>query len=144
MAKLEGLKIIDYGCGSGILAVAAVLLGAKCAWAVDIDPQALQATRDNARRNGVGQRIEALVPEALTVTGVDLLVANILANPLIDLAPRLAGLVRQGGRFALAGVLADQAGRVAAAFEPWFTLDPVQCRGEWARLTGRRTPAPVD
>jgi ribosomal protein L11 methyltransferase len=102
-------EVIDYGCGSGILAIAALRLGARRAWGVDIDPRALQVSKENAQRNGVGERYAACFPEQLPGgLRADILLANILAEPLITLAPRLVALVRPGGHLLLAGLLAEQ------------------------------------
>lgn len=136
-----GATLIDYGCGSGILGIAAALLGAPVVYAVDIDPQALTATGHNARRNGVEAALHAVVPEWLPALRADALVANILSEPLIDLAPRLAAQVAPGGALALSGILAAQAERVAAAYGPWFDLAPPTLRGHWVLLTGRRRAA---
>ena len=129
-------EVIDYGCGSGILAIAAGKLGARCVRAVDIDPQALLATRENAGRNGMGSRVEALLPEALDARPVDLVIANILANPLIGLAESLAGRVTLEGHIVLTGILAEQAVDVMAAYRPWFEFrEPVEREG-WVLLEG--------
>ncbi len=131
---LEGKVLIDYGCGSGILAIAAAKLGAE-AWAVDIDPQALEATARNAERNAVS--IHTCPPQALPPIRAHALVANILAGPLMELAPAFAGHLLPGGGLALSGILAEQAGRVAAAYRPWFSLETA-LQGGWARLSGTR------
>ncbi len=133
----EGKEIIDYGCGSGILGIAALLLGGKQLTATDIDPQALQATRDNADRNRISAGLISLCyPDRMPAVKADILVANILAGPLVELAPTLAELVNQGGRIALSGVLESQAEPLMEAYAPWFELNsPVQ-REEWIRLTG--------
>lgn len=133
-----GERVLDYGCGSGILALAAVKLGADSAAAFDIDPQALIATRENAARNGVPARVElAERPDGIRGP-FDLVVANILAGPLIELAPRLAALARAGGEIALAGMLSRQAAEVAQAYEPWFDIGPEAERDGWTLLAGRR------
>jgi len=133
-----GLSVIDYGCGSGILAIAAHKLGADSVVAVDIDPQALQATRDNALRNHVHERLTVMFPQELDTGPVDVVIANILANPLIEHAAALAGRVKQGGYIVLTGILAEQAGEVMAAYRPWFDFGlPVQ-REEWTLLAGIR------
>ena len=135
---LTGKNIIDYGCGSGILAIAALKLGAEQAWAVDIDPQALTASQENAERNGVERRLITVLPHDLAVPRVDVLVANILARPLIDLAPKLAELVNGNGRLALSGLLAEQADAVMAAYLPWFEFATAQQQDKWVLLTGVR------
>lgn len=135
-AALEGREVIDYGCGSGILAIAAMKLGAARAVAVDIDPLALEAARYNASANAVA--VEALAADAPLALEAGLTVANILANPLRMLAPLLASHTRPGGRIALSGVLAGQAGEVLAAYEPWFAMAVEATEGDWACLAGTR------
>lgn len=131
-------EVIDYGCGSGILAIAALKLGARHLWAVDNDPQALIATRDNAERNAVAELISTALPEQFSPVTSDLLIANILAGPLLELAPRFAQLVRTGGDIVLSGILPEQAAEVAAAYQPWFEMQaPVEHDG-WIRLAGQR------
>jgi ribosomal protein L11 methyltransferase len=133
--------VIDYGCGSGILGIAALRLGARHCTAVDLDPQALVASRENARRNGIDEtRIETCAPEALNRPAADLILANILATPLIDLAPRLCALLRPGGHLVLSGILERQVAEVAEAYAPQLELsEPVVSDG-WALLEGRRPP----
>jgi ribosomal protein L11 methyltransferase len=139
---LRGKTVLDYGCGSGVLAIAALLLGAERAVCVDIDPQALQATRDNAETNGVGARVTPLLPADFVPFAADIVVANILANPLIRLAPLLASSIASGGRIALAGLLDRQADEVRSAYAPWFDLDTDVSREQWTRISARcRTPA---
>ncbi|MCU0835364.1 MAG: 50S ribosomal protein L11 methyltransferase [Chromatiaceae bacterium] len=137
-AELTGRRLIDYGCGSGILAIAALRLGASRAVAVDHDPQALEATRANAAANGVADRLLVCAPDALAGEPAELLVANILAAPLIELAPRFARLVRPGGPLALSGLLAGQVPAVSAAYRADFALDPPHLRDDWVLLSGRR------
>jgi ribosomal protein L11 methyltransferase len=131
-------EVIDYGCGSGILAVAAAMLGAKHVWAVDNDPQALIATHDNAAKNAVADRIEAVLPEALPAIQTPLLLANILAQPLMDFADRFAGHVLPGGHIVLSGILREQAAQVSACYDPWFKMEPAVTRDEWVQLEGKR------
>jgi ribosomal protein L11 methyltransferase len=132
----RGLSVIDYGCGSGILAIAASRLGATPVTAVDIDPQALTATCENAARNRC--TIDALNPEALDVPQADLVVANILANPLIELAESLSGYVRTGGRLVMTGILAEQSGAVMSAYQELFEFVAPRHREEWVLLEGLR------
>ncbi len=139
-APLEGRRVIDYGCGSGILAIAAVRGGATDVRAVDIDPRAVSVTRDNAAANGVAERVQALLPEALGSSRADIVVANILLNPLVALAPRLTALTLPGGWIALTGLLESQARECAAAYERDFEFEPPRCRAGWALLLGRRRP----
>lgn len=136
-AELRGLDVLDYGCGSGILAIAALLLGARYASALDIDPQALLATRDNARRNGVEGSLEVLSADDPAPLA-DVLIANILAQPLIDLAPALKSLVRPRGVAVLSGILVSQAAAVASAYAPWFDMRPFATRNDWVCLEGVR------
>jgi len=133
-----GLSVIDYGCGSGILAIAAHRLCAQDVVAVDIDPQALQATRENARRNEVVERFSVMYPQDLHAMTVDVVLANILANPLIEHAESLAGRVKQGGDIVLTGILSGQADEVLAAYRQWFDFDEPVRREEWVLLAGRR------
>jgi ribosomal protein L11 methyltransferase len=137
-SELAGRRVIDYGCGSGILAIAALKLGAAEALAFDTDPQALIATRENAERNGVAQRLTIAVRAPRAPDCCDVLVANILAGPLIDLASGFATIVQPGGLIALSGILADQAQQVAMAYGPWFTIGAATARDGWALLSGSR------
>lgn len=133
---LAGARVLDYGCGSGILAIATCLLGAEAATGVDIDPQALVATRVNAAHNAIAEnRLMLAAPDALVDAGYHLILANILANPLIELAPRLAELAAPAARLCLSGILADQAAEVTAAYRPWFDLESEALRDCWVRLT---------
>ncbi|MCQ2998729.1 50S ribosomal protein L11 methyltransferase [Pseudomonas syringae] len=136
---LDCCDLLDFGCGSGILAIAALLLGAKQAVGTDIDVQALEASRDNAGRNNIApERFGLYLPEDMPPQQADVLVANILAGPLVALAPQLATLVKTGGRLALSGILAEQGEEVAAAYADTFELDPIANRDGWVRITGRR------
>ncbi len=137
-AMLPGSYLIDYGCGSGILAISGLLLGAAYADAVDIDPQALVATRENARKNGVQDRLRCHQPEQFGHAEADVLVANILANPLIELATDLARRVRIGGQLVLSGILAEQVDDVATAYRPWFDVLQRTDMDGWVRLDGPR------
>lgn len=131
-------SVLDFGCGSGILAIAALVLGARSAVAVDIDPQALEATRANARVNGVAERLRISEVDTCPAGPFDVLVANILAGPLVELAPTLAGRQVTGGRLALAGLLDEQAGEVIDAYAPWYRIDCGAAREGWVRLDGER------
>ncbi len=134
-AELEGCTVIDYGCGSGILAIAAARLGARQVWAVDIDTQALEASERNARQNSVAARIHTCLPNHLPAIQADCLIANILAQPLMELAPTLATLLKPGGQLVLSGILAgEQAQAVLAAYQQWFELISMEEREEWVRL----------
>ena len=137
-AHLEpGQSVLDYGCGSGILAIAAAKLGAATVTGTDIDPQAIEASRANAARNGVGAQF--MLPDALAPDEVDVVVANILANPLRLLAPALAARVRDGGAIVLSGILEDQIAAVSGAYRRWFKLGAWGTDDGWVALTGRRT-----
>lgn len=135
---LQGARLIDYGCGSGILAIAALMLGAKAADALDIDPQALVATVENARRNAVDDRLRCGQPAELRSFEADILVANILASPLIELAPELSGRIRIGGHLVLSGILAEQAADVGDAYRTWFDVLKHTEMDGWVRLDGVR------
>jgi len=142
-AVLQGKRVIDYGCGSGVLAIAALKLGAAHAVAVDIDPQAVTATLDNAGRNGVAANIDVATVSSMPRAPADILLANILAEPLEALAESLASLVVAGGRLVLSGLLAEHAGRVASRYRPWFdiaspSIHEGSVRDGWARLDGVR------
>jgi len=131
-----GERVLDYGCGSGVLAIAAAKLGASQVAAVDIDPQAVAVTRENARANRVA--IDASLPEGLAPGRYDVIVANILAQPLIDLAPVLTQRAEEGARLALAGILHSQAAGVAKIYAAWFDLAVAEQDEEWALLAGVR------
>lgn len=140
-AALEGRTVLDYGCGSGVLALAALRLGAASARAVDIDPQALLATRENAARNGLESRLTVTSAADLGEGHWDVVLANILAGPLVELAPRLAGYTAAEGEIVLAGMLEPQAEGVAEAYRPWFHMRMCSKQDGWAALAGRKRPA---
>jgi len=131
-------SVLDYGCGSGILAIAAAKLGAGKVDATDLDPQALDATASNARRNDVDVRV--VPPQALPTGDYDVVVANILANPLIELAARLVRRIRPGGRLALSGILETQAAQVIDAYAPDMVLSVAEKDESWVLLEGTRAP----
>ncbi|PQK76172.1 MULTISPECIES: 50S ribosomal protein L11 methyltransferase [Pantoea] len=137
---LAGKTVIDFGCGSGILAIAALKLGAAQAIGIDIDPQAIQASRDNAERNGVADRLSLYLPHQQPENlQADVVVANILAGPLRELAPLIRVLPKSGGHLGLSGVLESQAESVCEAYRTHFALDPVAVKEEWCRITGVKT-----
>jgi ribosomal protein L11 methyltransferase len=138
-ADLADKTVIDYGCGSGILAVAALKLGAARVVGVDHDPQALLATHDNAAANGVADRLEVLGSNAPDPAPADVVLANILANVLIDLAPRIAPLVRPGGELVLSGILEEQWPEVAGAYGEGLDFEQAHIKDGWVRLNARRT-----
>ncbi|MGA9342588.1 MAG: 50S ribosomal protein L11 methyltransferase [Rhodanobacteraceae bacterium] len=133
-----GLTVIDYGCGSGVLAIAALKLGATHALGIDNDPQALVASRDNAVRNGVADRLDLATPENASGISSDLLMANILAGPLSELAPHLAMSVKPGGRLALSGILQSQQDELLERYRTWFENLNVTVREDWLRIDGTR------
>lgn len=136
---LEALQVVDYGCGSGILGIAALLLGAHHVQAVDIDPQALTATRDNLERNGLNpDQLDTWLPLQAPRIKADVLVANILAGPLAELAPTLAERVKPGGKILLSGLLSQQADELISVYSRWFDMDPPGEREGWIRLSGVR------
>lgn len=135
---LAGRRVLDYGCGSGILAVAAALLGAEWVVAVDIDEQARRATQDNAYRNHVGDRIATPVITDLKTENFDIVLANILAKPLIQLAPTLARLTAPGAPVVLSGLLSRQIDEVRQAYASDFTVEAAVLEQDWARLVGWR------
>jgi len=131
-------ELLDYGCGSGILAIAALKLGVARAVGVDIDPLAVEAARYNAAQNGV--KLEVFDAQSAPSMQATVTVANILANPLRVLAPVIAAHTRAGGRIALSGILEDQAGGVIEAYAPWARLAVTARDSGWVLVTGRREP----
>jgi ribosomal protein L11 methyltransferase len=131
-----GEDVLDYGCGSGILAIAALMLGARRACGVDIDPRAVEVSRENAAAN----RVEASfhTPESAPAIQADVVLANILSNPLKVLAPALAAATRPGGQVVLSGILADQGEEVAAVYREWFDMNQAVVDEGWVCLSGTR------
>lgn len=137
--SLDDCEVLDFGCGSGILAIAALLLGARHATCTDIDPQALEATADNAGRNAIdAARFSLYLPPELPAQQYDKVLANILAGPLVELAPQLADYCRPGGHLVLSGILAEQANEVRQAYQEHFILDPTHELDGWVRISGIR------
>ncbi len=138
----EPIDVIDYGCGSGVLGIAASLLNAHKVYAVDLDPQALIATLANAEKNNVSDKLETFSVNSFkqqqTQLQCPLLIANILAAPLIELAPILSAHVSSGGHILLSGILEEQAEKVSNAYKKWFTIDEVTQEGEWIRIVGTK------
>ncbi|MGE6098526.1 50S ribosomal protein L11 methyltransferase [Aeromonas salmonicida] len=136
---LAGKTVVDFGCGSGILGIAALKLGAARVIGIDIDPQAIQASHDNAERNGVAGQIELYLPaDQPQDVEADVVVANILAGPLRELAPLIAGHGKAGSLMALSGVLESQAPELKTIYGQWFDMDPTAVKEEWCRLSGRK------
>jgi ribosomal protein L11 methyltransferase len=144
--ELSGKTVIDYGCGSGILGIAALLLGARQVIGVDNDPQALTASRSNCEKNQLDLEIfPVFLPkefvqeiQSRNIQAVDLMLANILAGPLIELATYLAALVKPGGQILLSGILEEQAESVQEAYAPWFEFEPIASQEGWVRMVGQR------
>jgi ribosomal protein L11 methyltransferase len=137
-ADLNGKTVLDYGCGSGILAIAALKLGAQSAIGTDIDPQALQATHDNAERNRIpAAQLNTYYPKQLPLQQYDVVLANILAGPLVELAPNLLKSLKLGGELVLSGILAEQAESIRAAYSPYLQDLKIVQQGDWIRVTGK-------
>ncbi|MGH8283781.1 MAG: 50S ribosomal protein L11 methyltransferase [Gammaproteobacteria bacterium] len=139
-ADLRGKTVIDYGCGSGILAIAAAHLGAQRVWAVDNDPQALIATHANADRNQVASVLEPRPPADLPAIQADVLLANILAAPLVELAPCFAAHLKSGGNLVLSGILDSQRDEIHNIYAPWFRFAGGAQLDKWVRMDGLRLP----
>lgn len=136
---LSGKTVIDFGCGSGILAIAAIKLGAERVIGIDIDPQALQASKDNAQRNGVADKLDVYLPQDQPEGLIaDVVVANILAGPLRELSPIIKGLIKPNGLLAMSGVLDTQAEDVATYYRDQLHIDPIAEQSEWCRISGRK------
>ena len=134
----KGKTVVDYGCGSGILAIAALLLGAEEVIGIDIDPQALIASHANAERNGVADKLKLYLPDAQPEYKADVVMANILAGPLEELRHIITGYCKTDGLLVLSGILDTQAEHIAALYSEDFQMDPIALEGEWARLSGVR------
>lgn len=136
---LKGKTVTDYGCGSGILAIASLLLGASTTTCVDIDPQALTATADNAQRNNLSPDLTPVyLPEQAPGVATDIVIANILAGPLVSLAPTLSDLTKPGGLLCLSGIIESQAETVMECYRTWFDFDPPEYSEQWVRLTATK------
>ncbi|MCU4676304.1 50S ribosomal protein L11 methyltransferase [Catenovulum sp. 2E275] len=131
-----GQTLVDFGCGSGILAVAALKLGVEKAIGIDIDPQAIQASQANAERNGVADKLDLYLPQDQPDYQADIVVANILSGPLKELAEIIEAYVKPQGRLALSGLLESQAEEICQVYSKWFDLDPVAIEGDWCRVSG--------
>jgi len=135
---LTNKTVVDFGCGSGILGIAAIKLGAKRVIGIDIDPQALEASLDNAQRNGVKDQLEVYLPENQPEFKADVVVANILAAPLRELHQVILGLGKSGAEFALSGILEEQAQSVCDVYSTLCELYPIEIDGEWVRVSGTK------
>jgi ribosomal protein L11 methyltransferase len=135
---LTGKTVIDFGCGSGVLAIAALKLGAAHVIGVDNDEQAIVASRDNAQRNGVSEKLDLYTPDAFHATLADALVANILAGPLSDLAPAFAQCVKSDAAFAISGILDGQQDELLVRYQEWFDRLTVATQDGWVRISGVR------
>ncbi|QMW15036.1 50S ribosomal protein L11 methyltransferase [Pseudoalteromonas sp. MT33b] len=135
---LTGKTVVDFGCGSGILGIAAIKLGAERMIGIDIDPQAIEASRDNAERNGVADKLEVYLPEDQPDFSADVVVANILAQPLKELHEVILGLLKPNGKIAMSGILEEQAQSVADVYAPFLALDEIVVEGEWTRVSGTK------
>ncbi len=134
------LSLLDYGCGSGILAIAGLLLGAAMAEGVDIDPQAITASEANAETNGVKEKLAVFLPKQFKQKQFDIVMANILSGPLAELAPKLASYTKVGGSIVLSGILEQQAESVRDVYQQWFDMQPVVVDDGWAMISGRKKP----
>ena len=135
---LKDKTVVDFGCGSGILSLAALKLGAKKVIGIDIDPQALQASLENAKRNGVEDRLALYLPENQPTLTAEVVVANILAGPLRELAPTITAFVAPRGQLALSGVLENQAEALQGIYGQWCDMSPIAVQEEWVRLSGKK------
>jgi len=138
--SLQGKTVVDFGCGSGILGIAALLLGAEKVWAIDNDPQALLASRDNAQRNGIEEnRLVTLLPEQIPAQAkADIMVANILAKPLIELAAQISALTLAKGQLCLSGILSHQTDQVTTAYLDQFDFEPATVVDDWVQLAASK------
>ena len=134
--ELSQSTVVDFGCGSGILGIAALKLGAKRVVGIDIDPQALLASQDNANRNDVGEKIELYLPEHQPELKVDVVLANILAAPLRELRTVITAYCKTGGKLVLSGILDNQAQEINDLYSQDFDMEPIEIDGEWARVSG--------
>lgn len=136
--NVSNQTLLDYGCGSGILAIAALLLDASMAEGVDIDPQAITASNANAKINKVEQKLAVFLPEQFEEKQFDIVMANILSGPLAELAPRLARYTKTGGYIVLSGILEEQAHSVREVYQQWFEMAPIIVHDGWAMISGRK------
>ena len=137
-------SVVDFGCGSGVLALAALRLGARTVSCFDIDPQALIATRDNASANRLSERVRLCDSAGAIARPADLLLANILSGPLMELAPAFADILRPAGALVLSGLMEQEAAEVTRAYDAWFDMGTFGVRESWVCLWGRRKSRPRD
>jgi ribosomal protein L11 methyltransferase len=133
---LDNATVVDFGCGSGILGIAALKLGAQRVVGIDIDPQAIQASQDNANRNGVGEQIELYLPANQPKLQADVVLANILAAPIRELRQVISAYCKPGGRLVLSGILDNQAQEINDLYSQEFDMDAIAIQGDWARVSG--------
>ncbi|MEN8814178.1 MAG: 50S ribosomal protein L11 methyltransferase [Glaciecola sp.] len=136
--SLSGAKVLDFGCGSGILGIAALKLGAADMLGIDIDPQALQATEANAQRNGVADKLTLALPKDDPQYLADIVCANILAAPLRELREVISGYCKQGGQIILSGILVEQAAEIAELYRADFSINDIVVEGDWASISGTK------
>ncbi|GAA6183964.1 MULTISPECIES: 50S ribosomal protein L11 methyltransferase [Aliiglaciecola] len=135
---LEGKTVVDFGCGSGILGIAALKLGAESVVGIDIDPQALLASKDNAGRNDVADKISVFLPKDQPDLQADIVLANILAGPLRELREVITNYCKSGGLLVLSGILANQAEEIDQLYSADFDMEPIAIEGDWARVSGKK------
>ena len=135
---LHNKVVVDFGCGSGILGIAALKLGAKEVIGIDIDPQALQASQANAQRNGVNDRLSLFLPQHQPAIQADIVIANILASPLKELVSTISNYCKKDGKLLMSGILEEQATSVMQVYKNEFSFEPVTAREEWVRLSGSK------
>ncbi|MFA3791009.1 50S ribosomal protein L11 methyltransferase [Aliiglaciecola sp. SL4] len=136
--SLEGKTVVDFGCGSGILGIAALKLGAESVVGIDIDPQALLASKDNAGRNDVADKISVFLPKDQPDLQADIVLANILAGPLRELREVITNYCKSGGLLVLSGILANQAEEIDQLYSADFDMEPIAIEGDWARVSGKK------
>ncbi|GAC16361.1 50S ribosomal protein L11 methyltransferase [Aliiglaciecola lipolytica] len=136
--SLDDRSVVDFGCGSGILGIAALKLGAASVVGIDIDPQALLASKDNANRNNVADKISVYLPKDQPDMQADVVLANILAGPLRELREVISDYCKPGGLLVLSGILATQAEEINQLYSADFEMEPIAIEGEWARVSGKK------
>ncbi len=140
--SLSNKQVLDFGCGSGVLAIGALMLGAKHCDATDIDPQAIIASKNNAIENHVAEKLDLYLPsdmpDSQLYENYDIVLANILAGPLTTLAEQLANYCKADGYIVLSGILETQSEKIIQAYSPWFNMQPITVKGDWIRITGKK------